>query len=65
MPRAAPRAIRDRISQFNGVLPAPLFPEQDEEDIDMSDNQTDRVSKGAGKCEIKMKDNHIMEIHQI
>ncbi|KAF7822201.1 putative inactive receptor kinase [Senna tora] len=26
MPRAAPSAIPDLISQFNGVLPAPLFP---------------------------------------
>lgn len=27
IPRAAPRAMPDLISQFNGVLPAPLFPE--------------------------------------
>ena len=26
IPRAAPRAIADLVSQFNGVLPAPLFP---------------------------------------
>jgi hypothetical protein len=27
MPRAAPSAMPDLISQFSGVLPAPLFPE--------------------------------------
>lgn len=48
MPRAAPRAIRDLISQFNGVLPAPLFPEHDKEDSDTNDNQMNTVSKEAG-----------------
>lgn len=34
MPRAAPREIADRISQFSGVLPAPLFPVEGKIQID-------------------------------
>lgn len=29
MPRAAPRAIADLVSQFSGVLPPPLLPVED------------------------------------